>query len=99
VPLTDGGRDLFERLCRDRSPASPLLTRDGQPWKPATYHRGFADALKAAELENITLHELRHSYASTMVRAGAPLMVVAQALGHADTRMVEKHYAHLAPSY
>ena len=31
--------------------------------------------------------------------AGAPLMVVAQALGHADTRMVEKHYGHLAPSY
>jgi hypothetical protein len=27
------------------------------------------------------------------------LTVVAQALGHADTRMVEKHYAHLAPSY
>ena len=30
---------------------------------------------------------------------GAPLMVVAQVLGHADTRMVEKHYGHLAPSY
>ena len=26
-------------------------------------------------------------------------MVVAQVLGHADTRMVEKHYGHLAPSY
>jgi hypothetical protein len=28
-----------------------------------------------------------------------PLMVVAQNLGHADTRMVEKHYGHLAPSF
>jgi hypothetical protein len=26
-------------------------------------------------------------------------MVVARNLGHADTRMVEKHYGHLAPSY
>ena len=25
--------------------------------------------------------------------------VIAQQLGHADTRMTEKHYAHLAPSY
>jgi hypothetical protein len=25
--------------------------------------------------------------------------VFAQALGHSDTRMVDKHYAHLAPSY
>jgi hypothetical protein len=30
---------------------------------------------------------------------GTPLMVVAKNLGHADTRMVEKHYGHLAPSF
>ena len=30
---------------------------------------------------------------------GVPLQVVAHNLGHADTRMVERHYAHLAPSY
>lgn len=28
-----------------------------------------------------------------------PLMVVGKNLGHADTRMVEKHYGHLAPSF
>jgi hypothetical protein len=31
--------------------------------------------------------------------AGMPLMVVARNLGHADTRMVERHYGHLAPSF
>ena len=30
---------------------------------------------------------------------GAPLQVVAHNLGHSDTRMVEKHYVHLQPSY
>ena len=34
---------------------------------------------------------------------GVPLMVVAMVvaknLGHTDTRMVEKHYGHLAPRY
>jgi integrase len=30
---------------------------------------------------------------------GAPLMVVAKNLGHSDTRIVETHYGHLAPSY
>ena len=28
-----------------------------------------------------------------------PLAVIAVQLGHHDTRMVEKHYGHLAPSY
>ena len=30
---------------------------------------------------------------------GVPLPVIAKQLGHADTRMTEKHYAHLAPNY
>ncbi len=30
---------------------------------------------------------------------GVPLPVIAKQLGHADTRMTEKHYAHLSPSY
>jgi len=42
---------------------------------------------------------LRHTYASLLVMNGAPLQVVASNLGHADTRMTERHYAHLAPSY
>ena len=31
--------------------------------------------------------------------AGVPLRVIAENLGHADSRMTEKHYAHLTKSY
>lgn len=100
VPLTPGGAALFGRLAAGKAPTDPLLVQEsGHAWKPASYQRAFKDALNAAKLENLTLHELRHSYASTMVRAGAPMIVVAEALGHSDSRMAEKHYAHLAPSY
>ena len=47
----------------------------------------------------VTFHGLRHSWASLATMAGVPLMVVAKNLGHVDTRMVEKHYGHLAPSF
>lgn len=30
---------------------------------------------------------------------GVPMGVIAAQLGHRDTRMTEKHYAHLAPNY
>lgn len=100
VPLPTGGAELFDRLAADRAGSEALLRQDsGEAWKPSTYNRPWKDLLKRAGVGDITLHELRHTYASTMVRKGAPLMVVAQALGHADTRMVDKHYAHLAPSY
>ena len=47
----------------------------------------------------ITFHELRHTYASRLIMGGAPLAVGAAQLGHSDTRMVEKHYGHMAPRY
>jgi integrase len=30
---------------------------------------------------------------------GVPKSVIARQLGHADTRMTERHYAHLVPNY
>jgi len=49
-------------------------------------------------MDPLGFHELRHSYASMLVNAGCPLAYVAAQLGHTDTRMVEKHYGHLAPT-
>ena len=58
------------------------------------------DACLHAEIvPPVSFHILRHSYASLLTKAGVPLQVVASALGHADARMTEKHYAHLAPSH
>ena len=47
----------------------------------------------------ISIHGLRHTWASLAIMAGVPLMVAAKNLGHADTKMVERHYGHLAPSF
>ena len=47
----------------------------------------------------VNFHVTRHTFASHAIMNGTPLLVVAKTLGHADTRMVEKVYGHLAPSY
>jgi integrase len=47
----------------------------------------------------IGFHILRHTWASLAIMNGVPLQVAARNLGHADTRMVEKHYGHLSTSY
>ena len=47
----------------------------------------------------MTFHVLRHTHASQLAMRGVPMAVIARQLGHADTRMTEKHYAHLAPNY
>jgi integrase len=54
---------------------------------------------QATIMPAVNFHILRHTYASYLAMAGVPMAVIARQLGHADTRMTEKHYAHLAPSY
>ncbi|WP_316410272.1 tyrosine-type recombinase/integrase [Mesoterricola sediminis] len=55
-------------------------------------------ACEAGQVDKVTFHELRHTYASGLVNRGVPLAFVAEQLGHSDIRMVQKHYGHLAPS-
>jgi site-specific recombinase XerD len=58
------------------------------------------DACVAAQITPpATFHHLRHTYGSRLAMRGVPMGVIAAQLGHADTRVTERHYAHLAPSY
>lgn len=97
--LTGEGRAFFEVLTAGKpGDALMLIHADGQPWRASNQIRPMAEACKAASINDGSFHILRHTAASHMVMAGVPLNVVAHNLGHADTRMTEKHYAHLAPS-
>src|SRR5262249_37097686 len=70
------------------------------PWGRSHQQRPLNDASKIAKISPpVTFHVLRHTHASHLAMKGVGLGVIAAQLGHADTRMTEKHYAHLAPSY
>jgi integrase len=101
VILTDEGADFFKQHCAGRA-GNELMFRhaDGAAWKTSEQARPIREASEHAKITPaISFHILRHTWASHAVMKGVPLMVVAKNLGHADTRMVEKHYGHLAPSF
>jgi integrase len=101
VVLTDQGAAFFAGLCAGRPGSELMLHRsDGEPWRPSNQTVPLAAACRRAGISPlINFHGLRHTYASLAIMAGAPLHVVGKNLGHADTRMVEKHYGHMADSY
>jgi len=101
VVLHDEGIELFTELSAGRRGVELMLRKaDGDRWGKSNQTRPMADACAQAKIEPpANFHSLRHTYASHAVMAGAPLLVVAKNLGHADTRMVEKHYGHLSASY
>ena len=76
------------------------VRKNDRPWAKSEQQRPLAGACERARIDPpINFHGLRHTYASRLAMRGVPLAVIAAQLGHSDTRMVEKHYGHLAPNY
>ena len=68
-------------------PMNPARTRFGLSlWKKVR---------KLAGIEDVRLHDLRHTFASRAAMQGIPLPVVARLLGHAQVQMTLR-YAHVS---
>ena len=101
VVLTSEGRTLFTAWTAGRSANTHIFVReDGHPWGKSHQQRPLIEASEIAKIAPpVNFHVLRHTHASHLAMKGVGLGVIAAQLGHADTRMTERHYAHLAPSY
>ncbi len=99
--LTDEGQKFIANVAVDKRSSDLLFAREnGAAWGNSHQVRYMRQACELAGIEPpISFHILRHTYASRLAMRGVPLNVIASQLGHSDTRMTEKHYAHLAPSY
>ncbi len=90
---------FFTALCAGKPGDDLMLTKNGQAWKKTDQDYRMKMACKRANLAPVNFHSLRHTFASHAVMDHVPLMIVARNLGHVDTRMVEKHYGHLADDH
>jgi integrase len=94
-------RQLEERLAWGPAwtDTGLVFTReDGQVLHPEHITKRFARLVRDAGLPPITLHGVRHSYATAALAAGEPLKVVSERLGHASTSITANLYQHVLPS-
>ena len=93
VPLNSQARRILERQPRGGSPfvfPSPL-----DPSRPRSSQLSIWDRVREeAGIEDVRLHDLRHTHASHAVMNGVPVPVVSRLLGHSNVRMTLR-YAHL----
>lgn len=101
VVLTNEAQQSFAVWTEDKAPSDHVFLRaDGGVWGTSHQKRPLDEASERAGISPaVNFHILRHTHGSHLAMSGVPMGVVAAQLGHADTRMTEKHYAHLAPSY
>ena len=94
VPLGSQARRILDRQPRAGSPfvfPSPL-----DPSRPRGHNLSLWDRIRReAGIQDVRLHDLRHTMASHAVMNGVPVPVVSRLLGHSSVHMTLR-YAHLA---
>jgi integrase len=74
-----------------------LTTSSGRAWPRSTAADVMQRATDAAEVGRVRLHDLRHFYASALIRKGLSVKVVQARLGHASAVETPDIYSHLWP--
>ncbi|GAG37906.1 unnamed protein product, partial [marine sediment metagenome] len=70
---------------------------DGRPLDPDVVTKAFHRISGKAGLTNIRLHDLRHTHATLMLKAGVHPKVVSERLGHATVAFTLDIYSHVLP--
>ena len=69
---------------------------DGSMWPPMQFSSDFRKLIRRHGF-NIRFHDLRHTHASQLLKAGVPVKVVSERLGHATASITLDIYAHTLP--
>ena len=93
VPLNTPARNILDRQPRSNSPFVFPSPRDASRPRGAELGLWYR-VRREAGIEDVRLHDLRHTHASHAVMNGVPVPVVSRLLGHADVGMTLR-YAHL----
>ncbi len=77
---------------------------DGGHMDPDTLSARFLRHLESAQsalgeeaVPTIRVHDIRHTHASALLRAGQPVKVVSERLGHTDVMTTMRVYQHVLP--
>jgi integrase len=94
----------WRKRRRDEDPNDPVAddsyvfaTRDGRPIHPHLLSDAFKKLVKRSGLPRIRLHDLRHTHATLLLKAGVPIKVVSERLGHATPGFTMATYQHVLP--
>ena len=69
---------------------------DGSIWKPESFTEEYFRFTRKIGVK-VRFHDLRHSHASQLLRAGVPVKVVSERLGHSAVGITLDTYSHMLP--
>ena len=88
-------RRAWERRRSDDPKEWVVLRQDGAPPKPDQLTRDLLTVVRRQGLPKISLHGLRHSFASVANSQGVPMFDISRTLGHSSMTVTSNIYTHL----
>lgn len=88
--------ELLEDLISSKTKADYIFTgANGDALDYGYFRRAyFVRAVKTLGLEEVTIHWLRHTCASMLIRIGAPITTISEILGHSSIKITLDTYSH-----
>ena len=71
-----------------------MFPADSKPGHRVAVQKSWRALCKAAKINGLRIHDLRHSFASQLVSSGASLPLIGSLLGHSNPATTHR-YAHL----
>jgi integrase len=70
----------------------------GQPYAPHTISTAWRRLAQKSGIKKVRLHDLRHTFATLLLKKNVNAKVVSEMLGHSTTAITMDLYSHVSPS-
>jgi len=99
VQVNERAAKLLRRMCKDKTPAAPLFTCNGERWKTNDWNERVKRVAKHAGLPpEFCLYNLRHTAISHLLEAGLDTLTVSKISG-TSLLMIDENYGHINPAH
>ena len=104
IPITKANRDMLlelkeradaGRYVQDEFKEFVFINRKGMPTKNSTYDVHINKLTKKAQIQNFSMHTLRHTFATRCIEAGMRPKTLQQILGHSSINITMNLYVHV----
>lgn len=105
IPLTKLALEILEDQKKLRTTSMVnikykdyvFLNRNGRPTEKGTFNKGLKSIMKNLGLPSISIHCLRHTFATRCIEAGMKPKVLQKILGHSKISVTMDLYVHVVP--